>query len=105
MQPAQLEVELSFFPLMWILYLISPWLSINGNAQKQSWGTHRITLPPGYYQIEAWYPYLFSSQTSKAGMSLQLAPGGIYKVRYRPAWIVLLPGSMKLVGQPMLPQA
>ena len=105
MQPATLEVELSFFPLMWILYLISPWLSINGNAQKQSWGTTRHQLPPGRYTIEAWYPYLFSSQTSTGGIILDLVPGGYYKVRYRPAWMVLLPGSMKLVGQPMLPQA
>ncbi|HSD90350.1 MAG TPA: hypothetical protein VLB44_22630, partial [Kofleriaceae bacterium] len=88
MQPAQLEVELSFFPLMWILYLVSPWLSINGNAQKQAWGTTRMSLPPGRYQVEAWYPYLFSSQTSKGSIVVDLAPGGSYKLRYRPAWLV-----------------
>jgi hypothetical protein len=105
MQPAQLEVELSFFPLMWILYLVSPWLSINGTAQRQKWGTLHLTLPAGRYQVEAWFPYIFSSQTSKGGIVVDLAPGGSYKLRYRPAWIVMLPGSMKLVGQPMLPAA
>lgn len=105
MQPAQVEVELSFFPLMWILYLVSPSLSINGAVQKKSWGTTRMTLPPGRYRFEAWYPYLFSSQTSKGSIDVDLAPGGSYKLRYRPAWLVFLAGSMKLVGQPALPQA
>jgi len=105
MEMAQVEVELSFFPLMWILYLISPWLSINGAAQKQSWGKKQFTLPPGHYQFEAWYPYLFSSQTSKGSIGVHLVAGGSYKLRYRPAWMVLLPGSMKLIGHPMLPQA
>ncbi|HTL33031.1 MAG TPA: hypothetical protein VL326_07895 [Kofleriaceae bacterium] len=102
MQPAQLEVDLGFFPLMWILYLVSPWLSINGHAQKQSWGIVRLTLPPGQYLIEAWYPYLFSSQQSKGSMSLMLAPGGFYRVKYRPAWLVFLAGSMTLVTQQLL---
>ena len=105
MQPAFVEVELSFFPLMWILYLVSPWLAVNGQAQKQSWGKIQLTLPPGRHQFEAWYPYLFSSQTSKGTIVVDLAPGGSYKLRYRPAWLVLLPGSLKLVGQPMLPPA
>ncbi len=105
MQPAQLDVELSFFPLMWILYLVSPWLAVNGVAQRQKWGTLQLSLPPGRYQIEAWYPYLFSAQTSKGGIVVDLAPGGSYKLRYRPAWLVFLAGSMKLVSQPALPQA
>src|ERR1041385_9144330 len=102
MQPALVEVDLGFFPLMWILYLVSPWLSVNGNAQKKSWGKHQLTLPPGFYHFEAWYPYLFSSQQSKGAIDLQLAPGGQYKIKYRPAWLVFLSGSFTLVGQPML---
>ncbi len=105
MQPAQLEVELSFFPLMWILYLVTPSLSINGAVQRQKWGKHQFTLPPGRYHFEAWYPYLFSSQTSRGSIVVDLAPGGSYKLRYRPAMIVFLAGSMSLVSQPMLPAA
>ena len=105
MQPARVDVELSFFPLMWILYLVTPSLAINGMVEKRKWGTHTIMLPPGRYHIEAWYPYLFSSQTSKGSLVIDLASGGAYKLRYRPAWLVLLAGSMKVVGQPQLPQA
>jgi len=105
MDPASLEVELSFFPLMWILYLVTPSISINGAVERRKWGTHRFTLAPGRYEIEAWYPYLFNSQTSKASIVVDLAAGGAYKVRYRPAWLVFLAGSLKLVGRPALPQA
>ena len=105
MEPALLEVELSFFPLMWILYLVTPSISINGSSERHKGGKHKFKLAPGRYEISAWYPYLFSSQTSKASIVLDLASGGTYKIRYRPAWLVFLDGSLKLVGAPTLPQA
>jgi len=105
MEPAQVDVELSFFPLMWILYFVSPRLSINGQVQKRSWGTHRLTLPPGRTEIAAWYPYIFRSETSKGSITVDLAPGAHYKFRYRPAWLVFLDGSMKQVDMPQLPTA
>jgi hypothetical protein len=105
MDQATVEVELSFFPLMWILYLIKPWLSIDGASGVKTWGTHVMTVAPGQHTFEAWYPYLFTSQTSKGSITLDLAAGGHYKLRYRPAWLVFLAGSMKLVNAPALPQA
>ena len=105
MQPARVDVELGFFPLMWILYLCTPWLSINGQAQPSKWGTHTLNLPPGRHQIEAWYPYLFKSRTSPGSIVIDVVAGGSYKVRYRPAWLVFLDGKMKLVEQPQLPAA
>jgi hypothetical protein len=73
--------------------------------QKQSWGKVQLQLPPGRHVFEAWYPYLFSSQQSKGTIVLDLLPGGSYKIKYRPAWLVFLAGSFTLVGQPMLPPA
>ena len=103
MQPAYVEVDLGFFPLMWILYLVSPWLAVNGHAQKQSWGKVQLTLPPGRHVFEAWYPYLFSSQQSKGTIVVDLMPGGQYKLKYRPAWLVFLSGSFTMAAPPMLP--
>jgi hypothetical protein len=102
-QPAHVEVELSFFPLMWILYLVTPSIAINGAEQRRPWGTHAFQLAPGRYRFEAWYPYLFTSKTSHAYLDLDLAPGGHYKLRYRPAWLVFLSGSLTLVHGGALP--
>lgn len=103
--PAIVEIELSFFFMMWILFLVTPSIAINGMAERRKWGKHVFTLPAGRYQLEAWYPYLFTQQTSRGAITLDLAAGGHYRLRYRPAWLVFLPGSMKLVGGPALPQA
>ena len=103
--PATVEIELSFFFMMWILFLVTPSIAINGMAERRKWGRHGFTLPPGRYQFEAWYPYLFTQQTSRGAIVLDLVPGGHYRLRYRPALLVFLAGSMKLVAGPALPQA
>ncbi|HEU0035973.1 MAG TPA: hypothetical protein VFQ53_35420 [Kofleriaceae bacterium] len=105
MEPARVDVELKFFPLMWILYLVKPWLSVNGMAERRTWDTHSLSLAPGRYQFEAWFPYMFSSQTCKGSVVVDLAPGGSYKLKYRPAWLVFLPGKLTVVSSPALPQA
>ncbi|MEZ4400574.1 MAG: hypothetical protein R3B06_11180 [Kofleriaceae bacterium] len=103
--PATVEIELSFFFMMWILFLVTPSISINGHAQRRKWGTHTFTLPAGRYVFEAWYPYLFTSRTSVGTLHTDLSPGGHYKLRYRPAWLVFLAGSLKQVSGPALPAA
>jgi hypothetical protein len=100
---ATVEFDLGFFPLMWILFFVKPWISINGNAQQMRWGVHTLTLAPGNYHFEAWYPYMFSSQQSLGSRDLVLHAGGHYRLRYRPAWLVFLAGSLDVIGQPALP--
>jgi hypothetical protein len=93
-----LEVKLSFFFMMWILFLVTPTVCINGMAQLRKWGTHFFPLPPGRYQVECWYPYMFSSRTSPATMIVDIFPGQVTSVSYRPAWMVFLSGSMTFHG-------
>ena len=103
--PATVEIELSFFFMMWILFLVTPSIAVNGMAERRKWGKHAFSLPAGRYHFQAWYPYLFTSRTSVGSLVLDLVPGGHYKLRYRPAWLVFLPGSLKLVAGPALPAA
>ena len=105
MEPARVEIDLGFFPLMWILFLVKPWLAVNGAAERKTWGTHHLTLPPGQTRFEAWYPYIFRSRTSPGWAIVDLEPRGVYKLKYRPAWLVFLDGKMTIVGQPQLPAA
>lgn len=100
-----MQIDLGFFPLMWILYFISPWLSIDGQAEKKTWGKHWVALPPGHHVFEAWFPYLFSHQQCLGSLAIDLAPGGTYLIKYRPPWLVFLPGKLTLVDRPALPAA
>ena len=105
MEPARVEVDLGFFPLMWILFLITPYLSVDGRAERRPWGKHQLVLPPGTHMFEARFPYLFRSQTCIGTLALELLPGASYRIKYRPAWLVFLPGRMTLVERPALPAA
>ncbi|HEY1555881.1 MAG TPA: hypothetical protein VGF94_13675 [Kofleriaceae bacterium] len=105
MEPARVEIDLGFFPLMWILFLVTPYLSIDGNAERRPWGKHQLTVAPGTHMFEAWYPYIFRSQTSLGRLALDVRPGASYRIKYRPAWLVFLPGKMTLVEQPALAAA
>jgi hypothetical protein len=90
---------------MWILFLITPYLAVDGRPERRRWGKHQLVLPPGTHVFSAWYPYIFRAQTSVGTLVLDLLPGAAYRIKYRPAWLVFLPGSMTLVGQPALPAA
>lgn len=105
MDQAHVELDLGFFPLMWILYLIRPWMAVDGQAEQRRWGKQQLTLPPGIHTFEAWYPYFFRKRTSLATMQLELRAGASYRLKYRPALLVFLAGSMKLVEGPALPPA
>src|SRR5690349_6978428 len=98
MPPGYLEVKLSFFFMMWILYLVTPSVCINGMAMPRKWGTHMFPLAPGRYHVEAWYPYLFSSRTSPGSIVVDIFPGQVTAVSYRPAGLVFLGGTMSFLG-------
>jgi hypothetical protein len=100
----QLEVKLSFFPLMWVLFLVSPSVAINGVEEQRKWGTHLWTLPAGPYTVEAWYPYLFRRRTSPARVMVNIVPGQVTCVSYRPSWLTFLDGTISFRGvRPALP--
>jgi hypothetical protein len=38
-EPAHVEIDLGFFRLMWILYVVSPRVAIDGKEERRTWGT------------------------------------------------------------------
>ena len=101
---AHVEIDLTFSPLIWMLFFVSPRLSIDGVDEKRDWGRNLITLPPGHHVIEAWFPYLFPGKVCRGSIALDLAPGGSYKLRYRPTRL-FSSGKITLVDQPKVPAA
>lgn len=103
--PATVELDLGFFWALWLLYLVTPRISIDGVEERRPWGKHRFALPPGRHQLEASYPWLFWPRTSIGRLTLDAVAGGHYRVRYRPSILRFLPGSLTLVAGPTLPAA
>ena len=101
---AHVEIDLGFFPLMWMLLLVHPRLSIDGFVEKLRWGKHAFALPAGRHVIEAWFPYLFPGKTCRGSIELDLVAGRTYKLRYRPTWS-FFSGKIVVVEQPLLPTA
>ncbi len=89
MDTAQVEIDLGFFPLMWMLYLVRPRLSVDGSVEKRSWNKHTLTLPAGRHEIEAWFPFLFPGKVCCGSISLHLVAGKSYRLRYRPGWLLM----------------
>ena len=104
MDTAHVEIDLGFFPLMWMMNFVRPRLSIDGVVEKRSWGKHPVTLREGRHDIEAWFPYLLPGKVCRGSITLELEAGKSYKLRYRPGWL-FMSGKMTVVEQAMLPSA
>jgi hypothetical protein len=101
---AYVEIDLGFFPLIWMLFFVRPRLSIDGVVETRRWGKHAVTLPAGRHVIEAWFPYVLPGKVCRGSITLELAAGRSYKLRYRPRWL-FVSGKMTVVEQAMLPTA
>lgn len=98
---AGLEIKAGFFPLAFLLFFCTPHFSVDGSAPiKGKWGENLIPLTAGRHTVTAWYPYLFIKQASKAELVIDVAPGQVAQLSYRPhvLYIVFLPGRLKQVG-------
>ncbi|HEY1548006.1 MAG TPA: hypothetical protein VGG28_09300 [Kofleriaceae bacterium] len=100
----QVEIDLGFFPLMWMLLLVHPRVAIDGFVEKRSWGKHAFTLSAGRHVVEAWFPYIFPGKTCRGSIDLVFVAGVSYKLRYRPSWL-FFSGKIAVVAQPLLPTA
>jgi len=101
---AHVEIDLGFFPLMYMLLFVRPRLSIDGVVETRSWGKHPVTLSAGRHVIEAWFPYLLPGKVCRGSITLELVAGKSYKLRYRPR-LLFMSGKMTVVEQATLPAA
>ena len=77
-----LEVKTSFLPLMFLLYLCTPRIVINGQENRRPWGTHFWPLEPGWYNVKVFYPYLFLPQAGANSIDVYVHPGRVTRVQY-----------------------
>lgn len=104
-QYGQLAIRPGFFILQWMLFLVSPRISVNGQVQKAKWGLNVYNMPPGDYEVTVWFPWFIMSRCGKATRRVQVAPGWATHVTYTAPFLLFMSGSM---GMPpatgLLPQ-
>jgi hypothetical protein len=101
----RIELTTSFFPLAWILYLVTPNVVIDRQApQRCPWGRCSFDLPPGSHELHVSFPYMFSDHCGPATIMVPVYEGHATAVRYEAPFFMFSEGSMQVVGTaPMQP--
>lgn len=89
----RLSIYTSHNPLAWMLYFVSTSIEINGQAQKQPWGTTTYDLAEGVYSVRVYFNYLFGP----AGIGetqVQIYAGHDSYLNYRPPFFVFSPANL-----------
>lgn len=108
MQPPQtctgVQIETSFFPLSFFLYLCTPTIVIDGSGCKRSWGRHFFPLPPGPHNIRIYFRYMLMEYCGANAINIMVQEGRVSRVNYEmPPWM-FSQGSIRELP-PYVPQA
>lgn len=91
-------LDMSFFPLQFVLYLFQPGITINGQVYPAAkWGMNVIDLPPGQYQLQVHTNYLW--QFGNAVATIPVSAGQSVNVFYRTSGTPWGPGAIGPVPQ------
>ncbi|MDX6404348.1 MAG: hypothetical protein QOH70_1803 [Blastocatellia bacterium] len=83
-----IQVETSFFPLSFFLYLCTPTIVIDGVACKRPWGTHSFQLAGGMHSVRIYFGYLFMSTCGDNSIKVVVQPNCIHRIKFEmPPWM------------------
>ncbi len=94
----RLELTTGFFPLAFILYAVTPVLTLNGQAWRQAWGNSVYDLPPGEHHLHVCFPYLFQDQCGPASLMVPIYAGHVSRVKYDAPFFMFSNGTMQVLG-------
>ena len=97
------QIEMSFFPLSFFLYLCTPTVVIDGYPCRRPWGTHYFELPPGQHNIRIFFNYMLMPECGANSINVMVVQGRVSRVVYEmPPWMFSA-GAMREL-QPYTPQ-
>src|SRR5258706_3683227 len=85
-----IQVETSFFPLSFFLYLCTPTIVIDGVAHRRPWGTHSFQLEGGMHTVRIFFGYLFMSNCGDNSIKVVVQPNCISPDQVRDAALDVL---------------
>jgi hypothetical protein len=95
-----IEIETSFFPLSFFLYMCTPTIVIDGVPQRHPWGISRIPLDGGMHNIQIYFRYLFMEKCGAAGINVVVQPNCVHRVKYEMGIFMFSPGSLREIFPP-----
>lgn len=98
----ELQLETTFFPLMWVLYLVSTVVELNGQRVKRPWGRSSWQLAPGPYVLRVGFNYIFGPM-GWGQRQIMIYPGQTTALRYSAPAIIFLSGELFEVMPQQLP--
>jgi len=90
-----IEVETSFFPLSFFLYLCTPRILIDGVETRRPRGTHNFQLEPGMHNIRIFFHYLFMPTCGAAAANVVVQPNCVHRIKYEMGMFMFSPGSIR----------
>lgn len=83
-----IQIETSFFPLSFFLYLCTPTIVINGHATQRPWGTHNFPTAGGMHHIRIYFQYLLMQYCGDASINVVVQPNCVHRVVFEmPPWM------------------
>ena len=83
-----LQIETSFFPLSFFLYLCTPTIVIDGVACQRPWGSHSFQLAPGMHNVRIFFKYLLMETCGANAIDVVVQPNCIHRIKYEmPPWM------------------
>ncbi|HXI25224.1 MAG TPA: hypothetical protein VNG71_15275 [Pyrinomonadaceae bacterium] len=95
-----IQIETSFFPLSFFLYMCTPTIVIDGVPQRRPWGTHSIPLTPGMHNIQVFFHYLFMPKCGFSQMNVVVQPNCVHRIKYEMGIFMFSAGTMREVPPP-----
>jgi hypothetical protein len=82
-----IEVTAKHNPLAWLLYFTKLTVTVDGQPERLSWGTHVMQAEPGLHRLEISFGYL-GRQRGAAAADVTVPESGAVKVQYKmPSWM------------------
>jgi hypothetical protein len=83
-----IQVETSFFPLSFFLYLCTPTIVIDGVATRRKWGVSSFQLPGGMHNVRIYFAYLFMANCGDNSINVVVQPNCIHRIKFQmPPWM------------------
>jgi hypothetical protein len=97
---AGIEVKASFFVLLYFtLFLFPPKITIDGGEPiSGKWGDNLLPAAPGNHTVTVYWPLYWFLPSNKATITVDVQPGQVAQIDYKPAFLFFLPGKIQQTG-------